>query len=168
MDQNEHHRDDPARADCPRPRLLIVEPDRLTRWAIEEHLRHTFQVTAAETEAAAYPLLERGSFDAIVVADDLPTHGADAVEAFARARNPRIAAVRTVTHRSEQESELGEAVVLEKPFELAALARALEGYDRAESPAHMPSVSADGRSKTPHSGHGPVTGRCQEAKVQFG
>ncbi len=113
------------RSDYGRPRLLIVEPDKLTRWSIEEHLGEAFEVLTADSETNAHALLDINLFDAIVLADDLPAFGADAVEAHARTRNPAISAVRMVTDMGELKHSQSQAALLEKPFELVALAQAL-------------------------------------------
>jgi DNA-binding NtrC family response regulator len=109
-----------------RRRLLIVEPDRLTRWSIEQYLRSGFDVESADSAAAAQGPLDSGRFDAIVIADDLPDGGADNVEQRARSRNPDVATVRTTTHVSEAAPTTGRTVLLEKPFELTSLGRVLE------------------------------------------
>ncbi|UCE60426.1 MAG: hypothetical protein JSU63_01500 [Phycisphaerales bacterium] len=112
-------------SDCSRPRLLIVEPDKLTRWSIEEHLREVFDILTAGSETNAHALLDANPVDAVVIADDLPAFGADALEEHARARNPGVSAVRMITDMGKSEHPESQAAFLEKPFELANLARAL-------------------------------------------
>ena len=111
--------------------VLIVEPDRLTRWSMEEYLRDKCEVASADCAAAAHRLLDTEQFNAVVIADDLPHDGADAVEQHACDRNPDIAVVRTVTHLSDDAGRASSrAILLEKPFELVSLAQVL-GFEGA-------------------------------------
>lgn len=114
---------DPDRQDS--RKLLIVDPDRLTRWSVETYLGETFEVLSAPSVAEALEVLDRQSVEAIVVSDDLPDGGADKVEEQARSRNSAVMAVRTISHPVRQEVGAGFAVRLEKPFKLSALAELL-------------------------------------------
>ncbi len=126
MSHVDGHNEKQTRTGLARRRVLVVDPDRLTRWSIEEYLRDAAEVASADGVPAAHNLLDHDRFDAIIVADDLPQDGADEVEQHARSRNPSIAAVRTLTRPSDETEQAGSrAILLEKPFELACLARAL-------------------------------------------
>jgi DNA-binding NtrC family response regulator len=105
--------------------VLIVEPDRLTRWSMEEYLRARCEVETADSVEVARGLLDAERFDAIVIADDLPHDGANDLEQHARSCNPDLAAVRTVTNVADTGQTGGPAILLEKPFELVSLARVL-------------------------------------------
>ncbi len=109
----------------PRLRMMIIEPDHLTRWSIEAYFRDRFDVLAADSVETACRLLGNSRVDAMVVADDLPESGADVIEARARARNAQVKIVRTVTTGAREQQCPGEAVHLEKPFELSSLAQLL-------------------------------------------
>ncbi len=126
MNHMDGHNGNQTKAGLARRRVLIVDPDRLTRWSIEEYLRDAAEVASADGVPAAHNLLDHDRFDAIIVADDLPHDGADEVEQHARSRNPKIAAVRTVTQPSDETEQAGNhTILLEKPFELVCLARVL-------------------------------------------
>ena len=116
---------DPAETEGSRRRVLIVEPDSLTRWSMEEYLRPKCDVESTDSAAVARTLLDAAWFDAIVIADDLPRDAADNLEQHARSFNPDLAAVRTVTNVTDAPQTEGSAVLLEKPFELVSLARVL-------------------------------------------
>lgn len=126
MSHVEGHNQEQKRPGLARRRVLVVDPDRLTRWSIEEYLRDAAEVASADGVPAAHNLLDHDRYDVIIVADDLPQDGADQVEQHARSRNPGIAAVRTLTRPSDEAEQAGSlAILLEKPFELASLARVL-------------------------------------------
>ncbi|MFQ5592353.1 MAG: response regulator [Phycisphaerae bacterium] len=110
----------------PQRRVLVVEPDRLTRWSIKEYLGSRSDVTSADGASAAHSLLDENWYDAVVIADDLQDDAADAVEEHARSRNPQVVAVRTVTRVADDSVRaVSRAVFLEKPFELTSLGRVL-------------------------------------------
>lgn len=108
-----------------RQRLLIVDPDRLTRWSMGEYLHATFEVYAADNTAAAIDVLNQHPVDAVVVAEDLPCHGADDVEDHARAANPETTVIRMFTQPGAKTPERPRTRRIEKPFALSALARLL-------------------------------------------
>lgn len=112
--ENEHRR-----------RIMIVEPDRLTRWSITAYFEGKYAVVTADSVDGARALLDRLPVDAVVVADDLPDAGADAVETYARSRNGKVRVVRTVTSPSAASKRSLESARLEKPFQLASLAELL-------------------------------------------
>jgi len=108
-----------------RPRLLIVEPDRLTRWSTAEYMHDAFDISVADSAPAARRLIDTNQFDALVISEDLPLQGSDTIEEYARRRNPGIRTVRTVTRIADPDFAIGDIVLIEKPFDLSALARAL-------------------------------------------
>lgn len=99
--------------------VLIVEPDALTRWALEVYLESWFDVLGCAAGADGQRLLERQPVQALVVADsaDVPV---ERLARAARAREPRVRVV--CTGAEARCSALGGATFLEKPFELAQLA----------------------------------------------
>jgi DNA-binding response OmpR family regulator len=126
MDHTDGQSQDGTETDRAIRRVLIVEPDRLTRWALEEYLHDRCDVASAEGATAAHSLLNGEPFDALVIANDLPEGDPREVERHARVGNPHITAVRTVTHLPDDaEQTASSAAYLEKPFELSALAQLL-------------------------------------------
>lgn len=106
-----------------RGRLLIVDPDPLTLWSLKTFLQRWFEVeTAASAENAEHALAEH-DFDALILSDELPAGVAAAIEHTARRSNPDLVTVRTVI--GDTETIAGPTLRLEKPFELAKLARLL-------------------------------------------
>ncbi len=106
-------------------KLLIVEPDRLTRWSMQQYLQDLATVIAADSVESAHELLDVGPVDAVAIADDLPAHGADEIESHARTCNPNVRAVRMVTQPCSATPQSSNVTTLEKPFELARLAEVL-------------------------------------------
>lgn len=106
-------------------RLIVVEPDHLTRWSMEEYLCDMYSVRSTDNATAALALLDILPVDAIVVADDLPLPGADAVESRACSLNPRVKVVRTMTQSCPSSKTGGHTIRLEKPFSLSLLAHYL-------------------------------------------
>ncbi len=90
-----------------------------------EYLHATFEVYAADNTAAAINVLNQHAVDAVVVAEDLPGHGADDVEDRARAANPNTTVVRMFTQPGARTPERARTRRIEKPFSLSALARLL-------------------------------------------
>ena len=103
-------------------KLLIVDPDRLTRWSVEAYLSGIFDVLTAESLAAALEFLDHQAVEAVVVSDDLPDDGADTVEEQARAGNRCVTVVRTVSEPVRAHLAADPNVLLEKPFKLSVLA----------------------------------------------
>lgn len=119
--------------------LLIVEPDRLTRWSVQQYLHDCFDILEADGADTAHALLDTSIVDALVIAEDLPAQGADDVERHARRCNPELNAVRIVTDPLLQiGSRSGDAKRLEKPFKLSALADSLGVAVRASRPRSDP------------------------------
>jgi DNA-binding response OmpR family regulator len=117
-----------------RGRLLIVEPDPLTRWSMSTYLKRWFEVTTADSADMAGGLLEGKALEAIVVTGELPEDQFRSIEQRARHRNPDVITVRTVTDLADSDAALADGEKpLEKPFELAQLARLL-GVSDAEIP----------------------------------
>lgn len=106
-------------------RLLVVDPDGLMRWSVKAFLGDVLDVISAESTTGALELLNDQGVDAVVVSEDLPNSGADIVEKRARARNPGVVVVRTVSEPVAQDAELKSTVRLEKPFKLTRLAELL-------------------------------------------
>ena len=126
--QHEKPSPDPPRTDPDQQgsrKLLIVDPDHLTRWSVETYLNKTFEVLTATSVAEALEVLNKQSVEAIVVSDDLPDGGADKVEGHARSRNSCVVVVRTVSEPVRPDVCTSPAVRLEKPFKLSALAEIL-------------------------------------------
>lgn len=105
----------------PSGRVLIVEPEPLLRWSMSTYLSRWFEVFPTDDDAAAERVLGEHAVDALIVSDQLPREEAADLEAHARTLNTDARIVRTVTTR---ENGLTPACI-EKPFELAALARML-------------------------------------------
>jgi len=102
--------------------LLVVEPEPLLRWSLATYLKRWFHVFPVDSTRAADQILDDRAIDAVIVSEDLTDHGADEVEAHARARNARARVVRTLTRPPDHEPPKRGTVCLEKPFELSALA----------------------------------------------
>ena len=115
----------PAGSEPARGRLLLLEPDELTRWSITTYLQRWFIVEAADSSAAAQRLVCHGSFSALVLSEQLTDEQILALQRAAAGRNPQVTMVRMVTGASEAGTGEPETVQLEKPFELAALAQLL-------------------------------------------
>ncbi len=106
-------------------KVLVVDPDRLTRWSVRAYLGDHMEVLAVESAAGALQVLGQDKVEAVVVSEDLPNNGADKVEMHARSGNPCVVVVRTVSEPIH-DGVLGESTVrLEKPFKLSRLAELL-------------------------------------------
>ena len=106
--------------------VLVVEPEELLRWSLVTYLGRCFQVFAADSVAAADRLLDERPFDAVVLADDLPSGGADQIECHLRIRNPTPCVVRTSTRPCTGGTSPQTATRLEKPFDLTTLVNLLK------------------------------------------
>lgn len=113
--------------------LLIVEPDLLTRWSLQTYLDPWFEVhTEAEPQQAREWVGDQ-ILDALIVSDAVPGSAIRRLERQARLRNPSVRIVRTVAAPSTAEkSTPGDAVRIEKPFDLRQLRRALGVADAAD------------------------------------
>lgn len=105
--------------------VLIVERDPLTQWSLKTYLQKWFNVRVAPSIAQATRIVNRKRFDALVIFAEPAPVAADELERRARRRNPNLTVVRTVIapggpHRQSTQSDW-----LEKPFQLARVARLL-------------------------------------------
>lgn len=107
------------------PLLLIVEPERLLRWSMATYLGRWFTTFPTESETGAVQVLNDFPIDAVVISDDLTGRAAEEIEACARARNPAVRVVWTVTSPRIGASGCPAIPSVEKPFELAHLASLL-------------------------------------------
>ncbi|TWT40940.1 hypothetical protein RAS1_36280 [Phycisphaerae bacterium RAS1] len=106
-------------------RVLILEPDALSRWSLSAYLRRWFdaRVTASPEEAVA--LLGTFAVDALIVSDEVDADALRRIESIVRRRSPGAVMIRTVTHLSESPGDVAGWLELEKPFNLARLAELL-------------------------------------------
>jgi DNA-binding response OmpR family regulator len=123
-----------------RPRLLIVDPDLLTRWSLSAYLTAWFDVFAAASFAEAEEILSRGPVHAVVLPEGLGGGGSDQLEERARAANAHLLVVRTGTQNHRPRGP--DVAFLEKPFDLAVLARLLRSRDATASPDRVPEEPA--------------------------
>lgn len=108
-----------------RPRLLVIEPNPLARWAMSSYLDRWFRPLSVESAEQAETVLAAGGVDAIVVSDDVPREDLHEIEARARKRNQDVRIVHTVCRAELLTEEPPETFLLEKPFDLVRLARML-------------------------------------------
>lgn len=104
-----------------RRRLLLIEPDSLTRWSVQRYLEPWFDVVNATDAAEGDRMIDEDRFDAVVISDTVPLSLVERVEQHVRELNPHVKVVRTVA----DDTDAGERTLLEKPFELSQLARLL-------------------------------------------
>lgn len=102
-------------------RLLIVDPNPLTRWSISTYLSNWFEVAGTDNAADADRLLSTAGVDALIISDVIPWRAAQEVGRHARMNNPRVTTVRTTT-QTDPSMVLSEWTCIEKPFELTELA----------------------------------------------
>ncbi|MCG3128550.1 MAG: hypothetical protein CHACPFDD_03439 [Phycisphaerae bacterium] len=105
-------------------RLLIVDPNPLTRWSVSTYLSNWFEVAGTDNAADADRLLSTGGVDALIISDVIPLRAALEVGRHARMSNPNVTAVRTIT-QTDPSMIHGDWTCIEKPFELAELAQLL-------------------------------------------
>ncbi|MGD8453783.1 MAG: hypothetical protein PVJ57_18370 [Phycisphaerae bacterium] len=106
-------------------RLLLVEQDQLMTWSLTRYFQRWFTVDAAASGEAAEQLATAHAFTAVLTSDALPSERASAIHELVRQRNPVATAVRLVTAATETPAPEPPCLQLEKPFELARLARLL-------------------------------------------
>jgi DNA-binding NtrC family response regulator len=106
-------------------RLLVASSDRLLRWSLCTYLRDWFDVQAVSDVSAAEQVLHNGDFDALFLSDDLPVVDMDRIEMLTKSMNPKAIVVHTTTNPTAARITAPNVVQLEKPFDLAALARVL-------------------------------------------
>lgn len=104
------------------PVLLLAEPDPLMRWSLATYLGRWFRVLQTDSPAAADHILDEQHVDAMVTSDHAPPRVTDALTAHAHRANPDVIVVRTVSMPAQAAPAPGEAMLLEKPFDLASLA----------------------------------------------
>lgn len=106
-------------------RVLIVEQDALTRWSVSVYLEQWFEVITTDSANEACRLLQERPVVALVVSDDLPGSAVEQLGTLARSFNRKAAIVRTVTEGYDRGGSCERCLRLEKPFDLASLARLL-------------------------------------------
>jgi DNA-binding NtrC family response regulator len=116
-----------------RGRILVLEPDPLTQWSLRTYLRRWFMVDGTGSVASAQRVLETHPVDALVISEELSSAGLAYVEQCDRSLNPRVVIVRTIADPSKPRRPGTHVDCLEKPFELARLARLL-GVPEGELP----------------------------------
>lgn len=102
-------------------RLLIVEPDLLTRWSLQTYFGRWFEVRTAAEANQGSRVVERWPVDALIVADDLSPAGARDIEATARRGNPAVRVLHTIA-RTADDAPPPDPSYVEKPFDLRRLA----------------------------------------------
>lgn len=110
-----------VRSERSRRRLLLLEPDSLTRWSVERYLRPWFDVVSTTDAMEGDRMMDERGFDAVVISDSVPIALVERLEAHARELNPTVRLVRTVSDDAEESGQTR----LEKPFDLSTLARLL-------------------------------------------
>jgi DNA-binding NtrC family response regulator len=114
-----------ARAVSHRGRVLLLEPDHLTRWSVTTYLCRWFAVETVESCEDAARLVLGEPFDALVLSDRVSDGEVADLQRSAADRNPGVKTVRTVTATSEPVAGQASMMQLEKPFQLARLAQLL-------------------------------------------
>lgn len=97
------------------------------------YLAKWFSVYSTTTKAAADRVLDSVSVEAVVVSEDLPESAAEEIEAHAKARNPKVIVIRTITGPPRGSQRRCPVVCLEKPFDLSRLAELLGVHDAKRS-----------------------------------
>lgn len=118
-----------ARTYVNRGRILIVEPDPLRQWSLKTYLGRWFSVDATDSTANAQEILEAGLVDALIVSEGLPPTALVSLEQRAHSLNVRIAIARIATDSSRPCRPGLQLACLDKPFELAQVARLLGIYE---------------------------------------
>lgn len=108
-----------------RREVLVVEPDALTQWSLRMYLGRWFTVHSTNSAANALQVLLTHPVDILVVSDELPTAALATLEQHAHSFNAHVSVVRLVTDSGARQRCAPCLGCLEKPFELAALARLL-------------------------------------------
>lgn len=113
-----------ARATPSKPHaLLLLEPEGLLRWSIVTYLGRWFRVLSTDSPEGAARVLDEYAVDGVVVSDNVPRETREIVTRAVRARNTAARVVRTVTAIPSNGGNGDGTVYLEKPFDLALLAR---------------------------------------------
>lgn len=109
-------------------RILLVDPDPLTRWSVHTYLARWFDVASVGTPREADRVLDGPPVSVLIVSDDLPASAVEQVERRARARSRRVRLIRMITASRAHPADV---TCIEKPFALCQLARLL-GVDVPE------------------------------------
>jgi len=113
----------------------VLEPDPLTQWALRAYLARWFTVQTADSVIMGQQIVAAQRVDAVVMSNELPAVGLAALEAEARRRRAEVTIVRTAAEPGPPSRDDPRVSYLEKPFELAQLARLL-GVPETELPEH--------------------------------
>jgi len=116
---------------APHERLLVIEPDVLTRWSLTTYLGRWFNVFAVASVDEGMTFLASQTPDSAVLSDALDLAQLARFESVLREKNPSATIIRLVTNpvsggigfRSES---------IEKPFRLSDVARMLHAPSRAK------------------------------------
>lgn len=106
-------------------RLVVVEPEPLLRWSLSKYLGAWFEVLAFDAPSAALSLLANLPVDALIISDALTPTDREQILAEARERNQEVFPIWTVTTFDPQSPVPQGVACLEKPFQLAQLAKML-------------------------------------------
>lgn len=105
--------------------LLIVEPEPLLRWSLATYLSKWFDVFPVESREAADRILDDHRVDAAVLSDALPQESVRALSEHVWEQRADAEIVQTVTSLRAASPPDATTMLIEKPFELARLARLL-------------------------------------------
>jgi DNA-binding NtrC family response regulator len=108
-----------------RGHVLIVEPEPLTQWALRMYLQRWFSVESTDSLAIAQRVFSNRAIDGLVISDELAPTATAALEQTARFLNPDVHIIRTVSDTTRPFEGDPQTDCLEKPFELARVARLL-------------------------------------------
>ena len=104
-----------------RRRVLIVEPDTLTRWSLETYLLRWCAVECMELPEVADRRLRLPGIDVLIVSDALPPSDVRNLEDIAQRATPPILTIHIGTESGHQRTPRAAGRYLEKPFDLALL-----------------------------------------------
>ena len=105
-------------------RIVLVEPNELTRWSVCTYLRRWFSVDSASTVAGAERLLRSAPVTALVISDQIASGALERLVQFARRVNAEVRPIVMVTS-DDAHVPHPPAARIEKPFSLPDLARLL-------------------------------------------
>jgi hypothetical protein len=105
-------------------RIVLVEPNELTRWSVCTYLRRWFSVDSASTVAGAERLLRAAPITALVISDQIASGALERLVQFARRINAEVRSIVMVTS-DDAHGPHPTAAQIEKPFALPDLARLL-------------------------------------------
>jgi CheY-like chemotaxis protein len=129
----------PNRRRGPEARILVVDDDRLVRRFMSESLRGLqYYVVDAENGAEALEILNKETFDLLIVDFAMPGLNGAEVARAAQAKQPglRVLVVSGYADSAALEAALGSVRQLRKPFNLAELGAAVaETMDAAQQEA---------------------------------